>query len=55
MTIPYAAISALNLLKYLSQMLRDRYYDEQDDLDDMVDSKLRAEINEKKRAQGLKS
>jgi hypothetical protein len=51
----YAAISALNLLKYLSQMLRDRYYDEQDDLDDMVDSKLRAEINEKKRAQGLKS
>ena len=51
----YAAISELNLLKYLSQMLRDRYYDEQDDLDDMVDSKLRAEINEKKRAQGLKS
>ena len=51
----YAAISALNLLKYLSQMLRDRYYDEQDDLDVMVDSKLRAEINEKKRAQGLKS
>ncbi len=51
----YAAISALNLLKYLSLILRDRYYEDQDELYDMVDSKLMAEINEKKRAQGLKS
>ena len=51
----YAAVSALRLLKYLSQIMRDRYYDEQENLDEMVDSKLMAEINEKKRAHGLKS
>ena len=39
----------------MTNRMTSRYYDEQDDLDDMVDSKLRAEINEKKRAQGLKS
>lgn len=50
----YAAISVLNLLKYLSLILRDRYYEDQDELYDMVDSKLMAEINEKKRAHGLK-
>ena len=51
----YAAVSALRLLKYLSQIIRDRYYEDQDELHEMVDSKLMAEINEKKRAQGLKS
>ena len=51
----YAAVSALRLLKYLSQIMRDRYYEDQDELHEMVDSKLMAEINEKKRAQGLKS
>ena len=51
----YAAVSALRLLKYLSQIMRDRYYEDQDELHDMVDSKLMAEINEKKRAHGLKS
>ena len=51
----YAAVSALRLLKYLSQIMRDRYYEDQDELHEMVDSKLMAEINEKKRAHGLKS
>ena len=41
-------------MKYLSQILRDRYFEDQDELHDMVDSKLMAEINEKKRAQGIK-
>ena len=35
----YAAVSALRLLKYLSQIMRDRYYEDQDELHDMVDSK----------------
>ena len=51
----YAAVSALRLLNYLSQIMRDRYYEDQDELHEMVDSKLMAEINEKKRAHGLKS
>ena len=34
--------------------MRDRYFEDQNELHEMVDSKLMAEINEKKRAQGIK-
>ena len=50
----YAAVASLRLLRYLSEILRDRYFEEQENAADMVDSKLRAAINEKKRAHGLK-
>ena len=50
----YAAVSALRLLQYLSQILRDRYFEDQDELNDMVDSKIKKAIAEKKMAHGLK-
>ena len=50
----YAAISSLRLLKYLSEILRDKYYEEQENGKAMVDSKLKEVIAEKKRAHGLK-